>query len=159
MERQQQRSKHSAGVTGRPVDIRVVTTSDSHRPFELKWRMEGESHWEQRNVELPPEKKHHHLRFRIVDDGNLGLRFKATPEQSFGAHLSDDCPAPGSNGDGEIDFKKSRVMPNGELVIWDCNHKECNLTYALFFHAQKGDMKFDPIIKNSGGAPPTVDDG
>lgn len=157
MERQQQMSKHSAGPTGAPVHVRVVTTSDASRPFEVKWRMEGESHWEKRNVELPPSRRHHQLHFRIDDQANLGVRFKATPEQSFGAHLGDGCPPPGSNGSGEIDFRKSRVMPTGELVIWDQNHKECDLTYALFFHAQKGDMKFDPIIKNSGGAPPTVD--
>ncbi len=155
MERQQQQSSQQpSGPNGTPVHIRVVTTSDPNRPFELKWRMEGDMPWERRNIELPPDRKHHHLHFKIVDEANLGVRFKATARESFGAHLAEGCPGAGSDGDGEIDFKHSRVMPSGELVIWDRNHKECDLTYALFFHAQKGDMKFDPIIKNSGGAPP-----
>ena len=144
-------TRESSGV---PLEVEVITTNFPSKRFIHRWRMKGGYDWKEGDIEIP-HGGDHHIHFEIVDDANLGARFKCTAEEAFGAHVDEGCPEPGSDGDGEIDFKNSNVGGDGtKLFVRDRNLQQVDLNYALFFDAPMGDMKYDPIIKNSGGGIP-----
>ena len=140
--------------SGAPVQVQVITTDFSHHPFTHRWRF-GCDEWCEGAIVLP-EGNDHDLHFELVDDAQKGVRFKNEPKHAFGATKGHGCPKGGDDGGGEIDFHSSTTTGNGtRLFIRDHNHEKCRLTYALYFDGPAGYEKYDPIIENNGGGPPT----
>lgn len=141
---------------GMPIDVEVTTTQDSSNRFTHCWKMQNESNWRTGNIQAP-EGADHDLHFTIKDEAQIGARFKSKVKSAFGAHKGNGCPGAGSSAGGEIDFKSSHVVQQGKrMIIRDCNHLRDDLKYALFFDSDSGPLKYDPIIENQGGGPPTV---